>query len=130
MHPPFQHQVRMQIRRLISQSEKNRRHRGDSDPVDPGSLNNSHNKNHTGNGGGNSRRNIENKKRAQTRSVHAKMVTHEDGEVVGGRGSAVVIANKAAEGKTEGSDEGKNQGNFNVLISNFFKQFLIFRLIT
>lgn len=86
----------MQIRRLISQSEKNRRHRGDSDPVDPGTVNNNNN-NKTGNGGHkNSRRNIENKNRNQTRSVHAKMVTHEEGEVVG-RGNAIVIANKAAE---------------------------------
>ena len=103
----------MQIRRLISQSEKNRRHRGDSDPVDPAAAaaakNNNNNNN---NGGNNSRRQIENRKKGQTRSVHAKMVTHEAGEVLGGGGengrrNSVVIAtgNRAGDSKGKWSKE-------------------------
>ena len=113
VHPPFQHQVRMQIRRLISQSEKNRRHRGDSDPVDPAAAaaakNNNNNNNN--NGRNNSRRQIENRKKGQTRSVHAKMVTHEAGEVLGGggengrRNSVVIAGNRAGDSKGKWGQE-------------------------
>lgn len=101
--------MRMQIRKLISQSEKNRRHRGDLDQsIGAGGAS-------TVGTGGNSKNKIDKRKNRVGNNNnnnggnnHAKLMTHtgEGDEIVA---NSIVIANKMADlGELKG-DEGTRQ---------------------
>ena len=114
VHPPFQHQVRMQIRKLISQSEKNRRHRGDTDHADHHHQQSENTAAPTvplsSGTGGNSRKKIEQKR--QQKSNNAKMAMHDENEIVR---NSIVIANKMADLGSVESDIHSDDGNDDII---------------
>ena len=110
----------MQIRKLVSQSEKYRRHRGDLEQLGSGTIET------IGSGegkttSGSTKNRIDKRKARQQQQTlansitgdhDAKILTHE-GEVDGMMANSIVIANKMADLGTKGEERGDQQRIYN-----------------